>query len=143
VRIFCSWYTWWANITTHKKQTSTPFVPLKTCKSSTILVPQKKLFSNFSYWISSGRVEWPCRGKGQVIREHFSPSKLGLTHMRHLILVASLDSHVDNGFGDHFSALKIYSWSGLGFLVVVFKLEANISRVLLLPPTLKSSKMMN
>jgi len=34
---------------------------------------------------------------------------LGLVHMRHLVLLASLDNCVDDGFGDHLDAMKICS----------------------------------
>jgi len=47
--------------------------------------------------------------KWQVSKEHFSPSKLGLAHKRHLVLIASSNSHVDDGFSDHLDAMKICS----------------------------------
>jgi len=38
-------------------------------------------------------------------KEHSSPRKLGLAHMRHLVLVASSNNCVDNGFSDHLNAM--------------------------------------
>jgi len=33
------------------------------------------------------------------------PSKLGLAHMKHLVLAFSSNSCIDNGFGDHLGAM--------------------------------------
>jgi len=43
----------------------------------------------------------------QGIKEHSSPSKLGLAHVRHLVLVASSNNSVDSRFYDHVGFMKI------------------------------------
>jgi len=55
--------------------------------------------------MSIGCIECLRGGKWQAIKEHSSLSKLGLAHMRHLIVTASSNNSVDDGFSDHLGAM--------------------------------------
>jgi len=81
--------------------------------------------------------------KWQAIKEHSSPSKLGLAHYEALcqyllilqIVVLTMNSVIIWG------AIQICSRRELDFFIVVFGLRVYISTISWMPPTFKSSGM--
>jgi len=81
-------------------------------------------------------------GASETIWEHSSSlAKLGVVHMRYIVSIASSDNSVDDAFINHFGTIKICSLSGLGFLIADIWVGEHISKIPLLLPPFKSSKM--
>jgi len=101
----------------------------------------KSPFPNFNHWISVGQVKWPHRRCGKQSRSIplLANSAFPIWSTLYLLLLQTIILTIDSVTTK--ALWRFVHEVGQGSLLWVFRLRIDISRIPLLPPTFKSSKM--